>query len=422
MTNKDKEANKVLLIITGSIAAVKCPDLISQLKDKGIDVTCVLTKGGEGFITPLSLASLSGNKVYKELFSLTDETDMGHIALSRKNDLIVVAPASANILAKMTYGLADDLASTLLLATDKPVLAVPAMNVKMWQHPATKRNVKQLKEDGIAFVGPNKGDLACGEEGFGRMAEPSEIVVEIEKFLIGKGNRRDENKPLSGYSALVTSGPTIEAIDPVRYITNRSSGKQGNAVAASLAKLGADVTLITGPTNRPAPKGVNVVSVESAKEMLLAAEKAIPVDIAICAAAVADWGVAQVAKQKIKKTGNRQDFTLTFAENPDILVALSKNTKNRPKLVIGFAAETELVIENARVKLEQKGCDWIVANDVSDGKVFESDENMVHIITATNQEDWPKLTKEQVAEKLASKIAEYFNSSSTLKLVSEKAG
>lgn len=414
-----KSERSVLLVVTGSIAAVKSLELIRLLKDRGVNVTCVLTKNAEQFITPMSCAALSGNKVYTELFSLTDEVEMGHIKLSRENDLIVVAPASANMLAKMAHGFADDLASTILLATDKPVMVAPAMNVKMWEHKATQRNVSQLKSDGIAFVGPNKGDLACGEEGFGRMAEPEEIAAEIQKFLLNNGDRRSKSGLLSGFTALVTSGPTIEAIDPVRYITNRSSGKQGHAVANALAKLGADVTLIAGPTNLADPKNVKTIHVESAREMLDACEKALPVDIAVCAAAVADWGVPEISRQKIKKSGKNEALTFTFAENPDILVSLSKSRADRPKLVIGFAAETEHVIENARVKLEQKGCDWIVANDVSDNKVFESDENTVHVISKNTQENWPKQTKNEVAGKLAEKIAEHFNVLPRLKLVGE---
>jgi len=414
------DKKRILLIITGSIAAVKSIDLIRMLKEKAMDVTCVLTASGAEFVTPLSLASLSGNKVYGELFSLEDENEMGHIRLSRENDLIVVAPASANMLAKLCHGLADDLASTILLATDKPVMVAPAMNVKMWEHPATQRNVRQLKEDGINFIGPANGSLACGEEGFGRMAEPEDIVLEVENYLSSNGDKRQSGKPLSGYTALVTSGPTVEKIDPVRYITNRSSGKQGYAIAAALVRAGADVTLIAGPTSLRDPRGVNTIHVESAKDMLDACNSTLPVDIAVCAAAVADWSVATIATQKIKKSERKQDFTLTFAENPDILHALSKSGKNRPRLVIGFAAETELVIENARVKLEQKGCDWIVANDVSDGKVFESDKNTVHVISKTGQEDWPNLTKEKVAEKLSTKIAEFFSVLPGLKVVGGK--
>jgi len=329
---------------------------------------------------------------------------MGHIRLSREADLIVVAPASANILAKMANGYADDLASTILLASDKPILVAPAMNVKMWENRAVQRNVKQLKKDGLKFVGPVSGNLACGEIGMGRLSKSQDIISAIWKEIGEKSGK----KPLLGKKALITSGPTQEAIDPVRYITNRSSGKQGHAIAASLVKLGAEVTLVAGPTSIADPKGVNVVAVESAKEMFEACKAALPVDVAICAAAVADWGVPEVSNQKIKKAGKKEDFTLTFAENPDILQQLSKNTKLRPELMIGFAAETEHVIENAKVKLEQKGCDWIVANDVSGGKVFESDENKIFLIDSLNIDEWPKITKEEVAENLAQKITEFF--------------
>ncbi len=398
-----KSNKNILLIITGSIAAVKSLELIRILRDRGINVTCVLSKGGREFITPLSCASISGNKVYEELFSINDEAEMGHIRLSRENDLIVVAPATANILAKMAHGLADDLPSTLLLASDKKILVAPAMNVQMWNNKAVQRNVEILKKDGIKFIGPENGELACGEIGLGRMSEALQIASKVEGLL---GDKNEIS--LSGLSALVTSGPTIEAIDPVRYITNRSSGKQGYAIAAVLADRGVDVTLVTGRTSLKDPKNVNVVHVESAKEMLEACDKSLPVDIAICAAAVSDWGVADIAVQKIKKSNQKDDFTFTFTKNPDILRYLAKDTKKRPELVIGFAAETEYIVENARVKLEQKNCDWIVANDVSDGKVFESNENTVHIITANGQENLQKMSKEKVAERLVDKIQEYF--------------
>ena len=412
--------SRVLLVITGSIAAVKSLDLIRGLRSKDIEVTCVLTKGGEAFVTPLSCASLSGNKVYQELFSLTDETEMGHIRLSREHDLVVVAPASADFLAKMVHGLADDLASTLLLATDKPVLVAPAMNVKMWEHKATQRNVKQLKQDGIAFVGPSKGSLACGEEGEGRMMEPEAIQKEIEKFLKGKGSRRKSKQsdlPLAGVKALITSGPTREKIDPVRYISNHSSGKQGHAIAAAMAQQGAEVTLVSGPTSCPDPDGARMIRVESAREMHDACMECLPVDVAICTAAVADWGVPEASKQKIKRSGKGEDFTLVFAENPDILLELSRHKQYRPPLVVGFAAESEHVVENARVKLERKGCDWIVANDVLGGDVFDSDENTVHLITAASEESWPKMSKEEVAEHLVMKITDHFNPKAQLHLV-----
>lgn len=407
----------VLLMITGSIAAVKSLDIIRQCKAEGIAVTCVLTKGGEAFVTPLSCASLTGNRVYTELFSAENEAEMDHIALSRRHDLLLIAPASADILAKMAHGLADDLASTLLLATNKPVMVAPAMNGQMWQHKATQRNVKQLREDGILFCEPTHGIMACGEEGVGRMAEPQQIVSAVKAQL---GLSRAMYQPLAGKRALVTSGPTRERIDPVRYISNHSSGKQGYAVAQALHQLGADVTLVSGPTSQQPPAGVTLVPVESAVEMLEACERALPVDIAVCAAAVADWRSECVSMQKIKKDKSRKDnLTFTFAENPDILVAISKHHSHRPPLVIGFAAETEHVVENARVKLEQKGCDWIVANDVMDGDVFDSDDNTVHLISAKTQEDWPKLTKRQVAEQLSRKIAEHFHADITHSLESK---
>jgi phosphopantothenoylcysteine decarboxylase/phosphopantothenate--cysteine ligase len=333
---------------------------------------------------------------------------MDHIRLSRENDLIAVVPASANFLSKMVHGAADDLASALILASDKPVVVAPAMNVKMWEHPATQRNVRQLKKDGVAFVGPAKGALACGEEGEGRMVEPAGIANEIEKFLIGGGNRRNSDLPLAGRKALVTSGPTREGIDPVRYLSNYSSGKQGHAIAEALRDAGASVTLVSGPTNLPDPEGVRIVHVESAREMLDAAMASLPADVAVCTAAVADWTVAHFSEEKIKKSGGGEDFTLVFAENPDILMELGKHKKHRPKLVIGFAAESEHVVENARVKLERKGCDWILANDISGRKVFSSNENTVHLVTHEAQEDWPKLTKQEVGERLAAKVAEYF--------------
>ncbi len=394
----------VLLVITGSIAAYKSLELMRGLKEQGVSVTCVLTKAAEQFVTPLTCASVSGNKVYTDLFSLTDETEMGHIELSRKNDLIVVAPATADILAKMAHGFADDLASTLLLATDKPVLVAPAMNVRMWEHPTTRRNVEQVRQDGAFFVGPEKGEMACGEYGMGRMAEPEQIVPEILRYY--EYNRL--GRPLAGMKALVTSGPTMEAIDPVRYIANRSSGKQGHAIAESLKRLGAEVTLVTGPTHITDPVGVKVMKVESARQMLEACYKALPCDVAICAAAVSDWRSSNVLEQKIKKSGGAEDLTFTFMENPDILECLAKHQGSRPKLVVGFAAETEALIINARAKLEKKGCDWILANDVSGGSVFGKDETSIHFITNDTVEDWPEMNKKDVATRLAVKVAEHF--------------
>jgi phosphopantothenoylcysteine decarboxylase/phosphopantothenate--cysteine ligase len=407
-----KQKAHILLIITGSIAAVKSLDVIRELKAKKHNVTVVLTKGGEQFVTPMACAALSGNKVYQNIFSLADETEMGHIALSRNADVIAVIPATADFMAKMAHGLCDDLASTLYIASDKPTIIAPAMNVKMWEHAATKRNAKTLKKDGVTFIGPKSGSLACGEKGEGRMSEPYEIVAAIEKQLDGNSATKITG-PLAGLKALVTSGPTREKIDPVRYITNNSSGKQGHAIASALAMLGAEVTLVSGPTERKNPEGVKVIDVESAQQMFDACESALPMDIAVCTAAVADWRAACVSDQKIKKNKSKtvtkgDDMTFKFEENPDILVSLSKHPRKRPKLVIGFAAESEHVVENARVKLEQKGCDWIVANDVMGGDVFDSDENTVHIISKKSQEDWPKLSKEHVAHRLAAKIAGHF--------------
>ncbi len=332
---------------------------------------------------------------------------MGHIRLAREHDLIAVAPASADILAKMALGLADDLASALLLATDKPVVVAPAMNVRMWQNPATQRNIRQLKQDGIGFIGPSAGSLACGEEGEGRMAEPAEIVGVVQAFMETGGDRRAGARPLKGLKAIVTSGPTLEAIDPVRYIANRSTGKQGYAIAAALEMLGAEVTLVSGPTALPSPEGVNIIRVESAREMLEACEKALPADIVVCAAAVADWRAADIMPQKIKKKPG-EDMAFTFMENPDILECLGKKRTNRPRLIIGFAAETENVVKNARRKRERKNCDWMLANDVSGGAVFGKDESTIHFIAGGEVEDWPTLSKIEIAQRLAVRIGEHF--------------
>ena len=340
----------VLLIIGGGIAAYKSLELIRLLKAKNIAVTAIMSKAAEHFVTPLSVASLSGNKVYGDLFSLTDETEMGHIELSRSADLLVVAPATADLLAKMAIGLANDLASTTLLATDKQVLAAPAMNVRMWHHAATQRNIRTLMNDGVHFVGPNSGDMACGEFGLGRMAEPAEIVAAIEALLAPQA------RPLAGKHVLITAGPTQEAIDPVRYISNHSSGKQGYAIAEAAIALGAQVTLVSGPVSLAIPPGVGVMPVVTAAEMLKACEVSLPADIAIFTAAVADWRVDNVASEKLKKSADGKAPTLNFAENPDILKTIAAKTKNRPKLVVGFAAETENVIDNAKSKLSRKGC------------------------------------------------------------------
>ncbi len=389
---------RILLIISGGIAAYKCLDLIRRLRERQVQVTAVLTAAAEQFVTPLSVSALTERKVYRDLFSLTDEAEMGHIQLSRAADLVVLAPASADILAKLTGGLANDLASTLLLATDKAVLAAPAMNVRMWDHPATKENMERLKARGLMTVGPNEGPMACGEFGFGRMAEPAEILAAIEAHF-------ERGSALSGRHVLVTSGPTHEALDPVRYIANRSSGKQGHAIAAALARAGARVTLVTGPVGLGDPPGVTVVAVESAREMLAACQAALPADAAVCAAAVADWRAADAPSQKIKKDAGGPP-SLSLTTNPDILATLSEPGEARPALVIGFAAETERVVEQATAKRARKGCDWILANDVSpSGDVFGSDSNQVHLIDGQGSETWPRLDKAALAERLAARIA-----------------
>ena len=388
----------ILLIIGGGIAAFKALDLIRRLRERGAKVTPVLTKAGSEFVTPLSVSALAGEKLYQDLFDLTSEAEMGHIELSRAADLIVVAPATADLLAKMTAGLANDLASTLLLATDKRVLVAPSMNVRMWDHAATQRNLAQLADDGILFVGPGEGDMACGEYGPGRLAEPLEIIAAIDAALA--------DGPLKGKHVLVTSGPTHEPIDPVRYIANRSSGAQGTAIARALAALGADVTFVTGPADVPPPMGVRVIKVQTAAEMLNAVQDAPAADAAIFAAAVADWYVANAGESKIKKDVNGFP-TLEFAENPDILATVSKMTSGRPKLVIGFAAETDNVIANATAKRTRKGCDWIVANDVSPSTgIMGGPENDVTLIMEHGSEDWPRMSKDAVAVSLAAKIVE----------------
>ncbi|NQU60072.1 MAG: bifunctional phosphopantothenoylcysteine decarboxylase/phosphopantothenate--cysteine ligase CoaBC [Rhodospirillales bacterium] len=391
---------RILLIISGGIAAYKSPDLVRRLRERGARVRCLLTEGGSQFVTSLALGAVSEDKVYQNIFSLTDENEMGHIRLSREADVVLVAPATANILAKMAQGIADDLATTALLATDKPVLVAPAMNVRMWGNPATQDNIKTLSRRGVGFIGPDEGDMACGEFGLGRMSDPNDIADALEDFF-------RKGQPLDGTRALVTSGPTVEAIDPVRYLANRSSGKQGHAIAAALAGLGSATTLISGPSHQPDPPGVDIVRVESAAQMLDACAKALPVDIAVCAAAVSDWRVEAQAGEKIKKTGSRKTPTLKLVENPDILASLSQAGNKRPRLVVGFAAETENVTANAQAKRSKKGCDWIVANDVSAGTgTFAGDDNTVHLITKDGVEDWPKMTKTAVAGRLADRIAE----------------
>jgi phosphopantothenoylcysteine decarboxylase / phosphopantothenate---cysteine ligase len=388
---------RVLLIVGGGIAAYKSLELIRLLQKAGASVVPVLTRAGAEFVTPLSVSALAGHKVYQDLFDLTDEAEMGHIQLSRAADLLVVAPATADLMAKMAGGRADDLASTLLLATDKRVLAAPAMNVRMWDHPATRRNVALLLGDGVQMVGPNEGEMACGEFGAGRMAEPAEIVAAVSAAL-GAG-------PLAGRHVLVTSGPTHEPIDPVRYIANRSSGAQGTAIAAALRDLGARVTFVTGPAAVPAPAGVAVVRVETATQMLAAVQAALPADAAVMAAAVADWRVAHAMPQKMKKDGSGQAPALEFAENPDILATVSRGDL-RPRLVVGFAAETESVLDHATAKRLRKGCDWIVANDVSPATgIMGGSENAVTVISADGAEVWPRMGKDAVARRLAAKIA-----------------
>ncbi|WP_169543704.1 bifunctional phosphopantothenoylcysteine decarboxylase/phosphopantothenate--cysteine ligase CoaBC [Sneathiella aquimaris] len=394
----------VLLVIGGGIAAYKCLELIRLLAKRNIKTRVILTKAAQEFVTPLSVAALSGEKVYTDLFDLDDESEMGHIQLSRSADLVAVVPATADLMAKMATGQANDLASTALLATDKPVMIAPAMNVRMWDHPATQRNLAQLKEDGVLVVGPDKGDMACGEFGPGRLSEPSVLADAISNFF----HDRLPTGPLAGRRMIVTAGPTHEPIDPVRYIANRSSGKQGYAIAEALAGLGADVTLISGPTRLPEPEGVKTVQVQSAREMLEATQKALPVDGAVFAAAVADWRVENGSDQKIKKQDGALP-SLTLAENPDILATVSQMQTGRPELVVGFAAETQNVIENGQAKLTRKGCNWIVANDVSpETGTFGGDDNSAILITDGGVDPWPTLTKKEVAVALALRISEHF--------------
>ena len=399
------KGKRILLIVAGGIAAFKSLELIRRLRERGASVRCVLTEAGAKFVTPLSLQALSEDRVYSDMFSLTDESEMGHIQLSRDADLLVVAPATAGILARMASGMADDLAATVLLATDKPVLAAPAMNVRMWTHAATVANVESLKRRGIHFIGPNDGAMACNEFGPGRMSEPTEIADAIEGLLAPAAAER----PLAGKRAVVTSGPTREAIDPVRYISNHSSGKQGHAIASALAALGADVTLVSGPVAIADPAGVTTVHVDSADQMLAACLAAGRIDLAVCAAAVADWKAARPAGSKIKKKAGAPPPGIELAPNPDILATLSKPGPQRPALVVGFAAETENLVANAIDKRQRKGCDWIVANDVSPAVgTFGSERNTVHLVSASGVEDWPTLTKGEVAMRLAGRIALHF--------------
>jgi phosphopantothenoylcysteine decarboxylase/phosphopantothenate--cysteine ligase len=391
---------RILLIVGGGIAAYKSLELVRLARKAGLAVRPLVTQAGTQFVTPLSLSALAEDKVYADLFSLTDEAEMGHIQLSRSADLVVVAPATADLMAKAAQGLASDLASTVLLATDKPVLMAPAMNVRMWEHPATRRNLALLKADGVLFVGPDEGPMACGEFGEGRMAEPEAILAAIQAALAGPAAR-----PLAGRRALVTAGPTAEPIDPVRVITNRSSGKQGFAIAGALARLGADVTLVAGPVAQATPAGVTRVDVETAREMLAACEGALPADVAVCVAAVADWRPEASAERKIKK-GEAGPEPIRLVENPDILATLAKAGDRRPRLLVGFAAETNDVEAHARAKLQRKGCDWIVANDVSDAGVMGGADNTVTIFSAAGADRWPKLAKSDVAARLAQRIAE----------------
>ena len=392
---------RILLIISGGIAAYKSLDLIRRLRERGGAVRCILTAGAQQFITPLAAASLSANPVHTDLFSLTQESEMGHLRLAQESDLVVVAPATADLLAKMASGFADELASATLLATDKPVLVAPAMNWRMWRHAATQANVAVLRERGIHQVGPNEGALAEGETGQGRMAEPMEIVTAVEALFLA-GAR------LKGRRALVTSGPTHEPIDPVRYIANHSSGKQGHAIAAALARQGAETVLVAGPTREPDPPGVRVVHVVTARDMLTACEASLPADVAVCAAAVADWRV-EMAPQKLKKQKGAPP-ALSLVENPDILSTLSHAGNRRPRLVVGFAAETEKLIENGKAKRQKKGCDWILANDVSTATgTFGGDSNTVHLVDAAGVEHWPPLSKRDLADRLALRIADFFS-------------
>jgi phosphopantothenoylcysteine decarboxylase/phosphopantothenate--cysteine ligase len=400
---------RILLIISGGIAAYKSLELIRRLKDSGASVQVVMTAAARQFISPLSAATLSGQAVREELFSLTDEATIGHIELSRAADLVVVAPASANILARMAGGLADDLATTLLLATDKRVLAAPAMNVRMWLHPATRRNIDRLKEDGVLFVGPEAGSMACGEFGPGRMAEPPAIIEAIEQALAATKAPSDSAQmpsgPLNGRHIIVTSGPTYEPIDPVRFLGNRSSGRQGHAIAQAAIGAGASVTLVTGPVGLPDPAGAEVVHVDSAREMREAVEAALPADAFIAAAAVADWRAENIAGQKIKKDG-KESPTLRLVENPDILAEVAKKTTLRPSVVIGFAAETENITANAAAKLQRKGCDLIIANSVAEGtSTFGGETNQVEVHDALGVESWPPMTKAEVANGIVQRLA-----------------
>ena len=394
---------KILLIVSGGIAAYRSLDLIREIKRRGDDVTCVLTKSATQFVQPLSFGALSQNKVYTDLFDLESETNIGHIKLSRNADLVVLAPATANILAKMSYGISDSLATSILLANNKPLLIAPSMNVKMWNNPSTKNNIEKLKKYGHIFIGPDEGEMACGEVGSGKMSKVEDIYKEIE-FLLKPG-------PLKGKKALVTSGPTIEPIDPVRFISNKSSGKQGHAIAERLSKLGADTHLITGPVNIPYPDNVRVTEVNTAEEMLNACKNSIPADIAIFAAAVSDWKPTKNFQNKIKKSFNDGDLNLSFSQNPDILRTISETNINRPKLIVGFTLETENLMESARKKMLDKSCDWMIANNhiQKNKSVFNSDMNEVLFLNDVSDESWGLISKKNVAENLCIKIIEFFD-------------
>ena len=404
--------HRILLIVSGGIAAYKTPELIRLLNAISCDVTCILTRGGKNFVTPLSLASLSENKVYEDLFSLNDENEMGHIELSKNCDLVLVAPGSADIIAKMRAGIADDLATTVLLCTKKPIFVAPAMNVRMWENAATHNNLQELASRGVNFIGPDKGEMACGEYGYGRLSEPTTIANYISDFFISPQepqiNTDFSSQLLFGKKAVVTSGPTHEAIDPVRYVTNHSSGQQGHAIAQALSKHGAETVLVSGPTNLPNPHNIKVVNVKTAIQMLDACEKEMPADVVVCAAAVTDWRIEAPSKQKLKKSEKVK--SLKLSENPDILAHLSQKRKNRPPLVIGFAAETEDVVKNAKKKLFEKSCDWIVANNVgTDTNTFGGDKNKVQLINKTKTESWPEMSKVDVGNRLAIKVAEHLS-------------
>jgi len=396
-------AKRILLVIGGGIAAYKALDLIRRLRERGASVRCILTQGAQQFVTPLAAAALSGQRAHTDLFDREDEADIGHIRLARDADVVVAAPATANLMAKLAGGHADDLASTVLLATTLPIMIAPAMNVRMWLHPATQRNLATLRADGVAVVGPNEGPMAEAETGPGRMAEPLEIVAAVENLLESRA-AQPRSGPLAGKRVLVTSGPTHEPIDPVRYIANRSSGRQGHAIARAAAEAGAEVTLVSGPVALPDPPGVATLHVESAREMLAAVERALPADVAIFCAAVADWRAAETMPQKIKK-GSGAPPALALAQNPDILATIAHRAENRPPLVVGFAAETEAVVDHARQKLARKGCDLIVANDVSpESGVMGGEQNTVHLVTPEGVETWPTLDKDEVARRLVGRL------------------